>query len=152
MKKTSRETRLEVLILWFNQLRNGDSTEESIQKNKEYTGYFLFEKELAKIEEKPEKLPLSEDEWSEFKEFLNKFGFIQVPKYSRGGGEKKGPQLPTTEKALEIGVAETDVPTYVNAMKNIYLLKAEAEAVMGGRKIAISIPNRTKKEVNTPVE
>lgn len=147
MAKSSRDTRAEILILWYSQWKAEQSSDEDIKNNQTYGNYFIFESELEKVKENLEKLPLDPENWDDFVAFLHKFEFVSVPKYkSRGGGSGGSTKLPTVEKAQELGIAEADIPKYVETMKGIYLLKAEAESVMGGKKIAISIPNREPKE------
>lgn len=148
MKKQSRDSRAIILVQFFTQLQAGLMTEEQVIANRNYApSVFLYDSEVEKLKEKLEGINLDADKYDEFVEFLNKFEFVQSPKYKRksgtGGG---GASLPTAEKAKELGVKDEDVPLYVNAMQAMYQLKKEVESVLGGLRIAISIPTRVKKE------
>lgn len=148
MKKQSRDSRAIILVQFFTQLQAGLMTEEQVIANHNFApSVFLYDSEVEKLKEKTDAVNLDAEQWDNFVAFLDKFDFIQTPKHKRkSGGGGGGASLPTVEKAQELGIPEADIPTYVNGMKAMYQLKKEVESVLGGKRIAISIPNRKEKE------
>lgn len=150
MSKMSRDSRATVLAMFFNQFSTGLSDEQSIIQNRDYSPHLrLYSSELEKLKEKASNIQVDPENWDAFVDFLNKFNFVIEPKYKakkEKGAGNTAISLPTVEKGRELGVAEENLETYVTLMKGMYEIKYEVEKVLGGLRIAISIPVRAKKE------
>lgn len=144
---SKKSVRKQHISFWFNQLKNGVSNEESIKANIDYSGYFLYDKEKEEMLANPEELELfgiAESDVQDFQIYLTKFDLVKTPKHLQKGDGASRISLNTVESAIEKGVSETDVPAYIEQMNIIYTAKKEAEKFLNGKKIAISVPDRSK--------
>lgn len=147
---SKRKVRAENIGFWFNQYKQGVSSEDAIKANISYSGYFLYQKEKDKIFESDEGLQsvhVQPEDKDAFEQFLTQFELVNVPKYARGGGGPRG-NLNTVEVAKEKGVSEENIPAYIDAMNELYAAKKKVNDLLDGLTVAVSIPNRKKKDAD----
>lgn len=146
---SKRKVRSEIIGFWFNQYKQGVSTADAIQANIDYSGYFLYKKEVEKLFEDTanlEEIHVQPEDADGFAQFLDEFNLIKTPKYSRGGGGTQA-RLNSADVAEKKGVTEANIPLYIEAMTTLLEQKKVVDSYLpDGMRVAVSIPNKKKVE------
>lgn len=138
-KKASRDVRIDQVKQLYGMYKAQINSLETTKANIAFTGYFIFESELAKFAEKNPEVNMED-----FTSFLKEVGAYHKSSRKGDGTGKAGgnTSLNTKEKASEVGVTAENLDQYLSLINAMVAIKKDLQKIIPSGSVTVSIPKR----------
>lgn len=138
--RQKRNVRFDQLKQLHAAYKAGINDAQKTKDNVVFSGYKIYEKELPKF---AEAYPLVD--LADFTSWLKEFDAFKGS-HKGDGSRGASASLNTREKALEVGVKESDIPQYITLVEAMKGLAKDLQKLTPNGSVSLAIPKRKAKE------